>query len=58
MRKFDLEFDHEYGTLDVMNGVNRVLYEQGFGIQFECDDRIQDELVRYNLVRSTELIQE
>lgn len=61
MRKADLEIRIDYDDYDskieILNKVNSVLYEQGFGIQFKCDENPSNELVRYNLIRSVELIQ-
>lgn len=59
MRKSDLELDHEYDAMSVINDVNTVLYEQGYGIQFVLDEaKSQGEILAYNLSRSLELIQE
>ena len=59
MRKSDLEIADDYGCLDIINDVNTVLYEQGYGIQFVIDEaKSQGEILAYNLSRSLELIQE
>lgn len=58
MRRSDLEIDYEYDYISIMNNVNIVLYEQGYGIQFVYSEKNSvDGRECYDLKRSVELIQ-
>lgn len=59
MRKSDLEIENDGDYLTIVANVNRVLYEQGYGIQFIYNEKNSGGGIEcYDLKRSIELIQE
>ena len=56
--EYTIDFDHESECLDIMNSVNKVLFNSGIEMQFvlEEENNEDSEFLRYSFMSSKEFI--